>query len=101
MPPSGPQGIVFIDGGFIEHLASVRRLDETGLLVYSRVMRTMGRKDLRWAKAGTKHEWRGGWDRKGDTRQKQRGTGKVGEEERSMRGHLKGRWRTLHPHAWH
>lgn len=54
MPPIWPTGIVFIDGGFIEHLASVRRLDETGLLMCRRVMRTTGRKDLRWSKAGTR-----------------------------------------------
>lgn len=46
MPPSGPQGTAFTDGAFIEHLASPSRLDETGLSMCGRTVRTSGRTKL-------------------------------------------------------
>lgn len=57
---------------------------ETGLFMCSRVMRTVGRKSLRWTKAGTGCEWGGGWDREGETWQKEQGRSEVREEEKWM-----------------
>lgn len=64
-------------------------LDETGLFMCGRVMRTVGRKSLSWAKAGTGCEWGRGWDRQGETWQKELGRSEAEEEERGVQGHLK------------